>query len=64
MRKLIIGWVLDFIVKALIDWFRKREAAEPIEQLPDGHPDAAPAPAKRKKYQGIPGFDPDTGTWK
>ena len=34
------------------------------EHVDPNSPDAAPSPSKPKKHSRIPGFDPDTGTWK
>lgn len=40
----------------------KRGGVGPIEQLPENHPDAQPShPKPHGKYQGIPGYDSDTG---
>ncbi len=57
----VVMWLLDQVLSALL----RKPKADTHEQLPDGHPDAAPPqPKRKKKYQGIPGFDRDTGTWK
>lgn len=47
--KLIAGWVVDWLLKAAAAWLTSKlngRSAAPIEQLPDGHPDAAPSPSK------------------
>jgi hypothetical protein len=64
------GWPAVFGVVSLglygLGYWRGRsgKSINPIEQLPEDHPDAQPShPKPHGKYQGIPGFDPDTGTW-
>ena len=59
----VVMWLLDQLLAAIL----RKPKGDTHEQLPDDHPDGKPSPAKPKrkpKYQGIPGFDRDTGTWK
>lgn len=59
-----LGLALLALLRAIGAALKGKPKSEPVEHLPDGHPDAAP-PYRRKqpKYHNSP-IDPDTGTWR
>ncbi len=67
IERWIIDWLLNTVLARLSRWLdmnaptqQKRDPKPAPIVKPKKKPDT---PKRKPKYQGIPGFDRDTGTW-
>jgi len=61
IEKLVIGWLINYVIAAVTRWLDQNA---PTQVKRDPKPAPIIKPKRRPKYVGIPGFDPDTGTWR
>jgi hypothetical protein len=57
VNKFLLGWIVDYVLKALIALFGTNPASDPVEHFPEGHPDAQPSHPKPKKPVLLPNGD-------